>query len=322
MVKKKKIEKTDTVLKEFWRDNERFADLFNTILFEGSSVISPEELEEQDTDVSKVLSLSQSVRSLERTRDIVRKSNGVAEFVLLGIENQMKIHYAMPLRTMIYDGLTYLKEYDEVVKYNGSQKGQGLSSAEFLSGFRKADRLHPVITLVIYYGEEEWDGPFALKDMLQVPEGLNRFVSDYQMNLLNIHDSDKYQFKNTDIEVVFDVIRKLYKNQYQELKAAYDDKTIPYELFQVITAVTNAKEWLGKAVYEENGEVSMCRALEEWISQGRDEGRIAGKNEGRIEGIRELIANMLQNGMSAEEIVRYAGVSPAVVAEMQKNICV
>ena len=31
---------------------------------------------------------------------------------------------------------------------------------------RKEDRLHPVITLTVYYGEKQWDGPYSLKDMI------------------------------------------------------------------------------------------------------------------------------------------------------------
>ncbi len=54
MTAKSKI-KTDTVLKDFWRDNARFADLFNAALFQGKQVIHPDELEELDTDFSSIL---------------------------------------------------------------------------------------------------------------------------------------------------------------------------------------------------------------------------------------------------------------------------
>ncbi|RHO24211.1 hypothetical protein DW212_09645, partial [Eubacterium sp. AM18-10LB-B] len=37
---------------------------------------------------------------------------------------------------------------------------------EFLSGMRKEERIHPVFTLVVYYGEKPWDGPRRLKDMM------------------------------------------------------------------------------------------------------------------------------------------------------------
>lgn len=42
--------KPDTVLKNYWRNNERFADLFNAVLFGGKQVISPGELEDVDTE--------------------------------------------------------------------------------------------------------------------------------------------------------------------------------------------------------------------------------------------------------------------------------
>ena len=38
MSKKNKI-KPDVVMKEFWRVNERFADLFNAVLFKGKCVL-------------------------------------------------------------------------------------------------------------------------------------------------------------------------------------------------------------------------------------------------------------------------------------------
>ena len=39
MAKKKQDLKPDTVLKNYWSDNEQFADLFNAVLFDGRQVI-------------------------------------------------------------------------------------------------------------------------------------------------------------------------------------------------------------------------------------------------------------------------------------------
>ena len=61
----------------------------------------------------------------------------------------------MPLRTMSYDVAEYEKQ-----AYLTRQKVKGkknLSPSEFLSGFRKTDRLHPCITLVLFWGDN-WDG--------------------------------------------------------------------------------------------------------------------------------------------------------------------
>ncbi|MCX4326081.1 MAG: hypothetical protein OSJ45_02165 [Lachnospiraceae bacterium] len=47
--------KPDTVVKNYWRNNEQFADFFNAVLFNGEQVIKPEELEDVDTEESSVL---------------------------------------------------------------------------------------------------------------------------------------------------------------------------------------------------------------------------------------------------------------------------
>ena len=73
----KKIDKPDTAMKTFWRNNERFADLFNAVAFNGRQVINPDELTEMDTDVSGVIQFTDYNESLVRTRDIIKSSTMV-----------------------------------------------------------------------------------------------------------------------------------------------------------------------------------------------------------------------------------------------------
>ena len=47
--------KPDTILKNYWSNNEQFADLFNAVLFDGKQMIKPDELEEMDTEESTIL---------------------------------------------------------------------------------------------------------------------------------------------------------------------------------------------------------------------------------------------------------------------------
>ena len=74
---------------------------------------------------------------------------------------------------------------------------------------RKEDRLHSVITLTVYYGEKQWDGPYCLKDMIvEMPEEIAAIFSDYKMNLLEVRDSAKYVFNNADVQSVFEITKK------------------------------------------------------------------------------------------------------------------
>lgn len=103
MAEKKKV-KSDVVLKDFWRQNERFADLFNAVVFQGEEVLKPETLQEMDTDLSGTIRFRDYEESLVRTRDVVKKMAFGVEFAVLGIEAQQRIHYTMPLRALLYDG--------------------------------------------------------------------------------------------------------------------------------------------------------------------------------------------------------------------------
>ena len=93
--------KADIVLKNFWKDNAHFADLFNAVLFDGEQKLHPEDLREADVDLSSVLKFNGHIETIQRLRDVVKKTAYGMDFVIWGIENQQKIHYAMPLRHMI-----------------------------------------------------------------------------------------------------------------------------------------------------------------------------------------------------------------------------
>lgn len=104
-------------------------------------------------------------------------------------ENQSKIHYAMPLRHMLGDAFSYLKEYNEIAKKYKGEKPRGTPD-EFLSKMKKSDRLHSVLTICIYYGETPWDGPRSLIDMLDIPEAFKPLISDYKFHLIELRKSE------------------------------------------------------------------------------------------------------------------------------------
>lgn len=99
MSKGKQELKPDIVVKNYWRNNEQFADFFNAVLFDGEQVIKPDELEDIDTEESSVLEHKEYAESIGASRDNVKirkKSTRYdVEFVILGMEGQESIHYAM-----------------------------------------------------------------------------------------------------------------------------------------------------------------------------------------------------------------------------------
>lgn len=280
--------KSDVIFKEFWRNNERFADLFNAVVFGGREVIKPEILQEIDVDVSGVIQMKDYKETLTRIRDVVKKTAYGTEFVVLGVESQQHIHYAMPLRHMIYDAMSYLKEYQELTRKCGKDDGKKTTD-EFLSSMKKNERLHPVITLTIYYGEKEWDGPYCLRDMIvEMPEEIDSIFSDYKMNLLEVRDSGKYIFNNTDVQSVFEITRETFVGHFDAIREKYGDKELGAELLTMIGQMTGSKKLVSMGINKEAD--NMCTALEKLIEDGR--------NDGILTSVKNLMESM---GWTAEQ---------------------
>ena len=85
--------------------------MFNAALFDGEQVLKPNDLTEVDTDVSSLIKFNGHAETIQKILDVVKKTAYGIDFVLWGLENQAKIHYAMPLRHMVGDAFSYLKEY-------------------------------------------------------------------------------------------------------------------------------------------------------------------------------------------------------------------
>ena len=191
MTKKTQNLKPDTILKHYWNDNEQFADLFNAVLFGGKPLISPDELEDVDSEESVVMGHRGYAETVKASRDSVKvqKNSSVhgVRFVLLGLEHQEHIHYAMPMRVMGYDYGAYKKQYDSNAKKY--KDATGMEEDEYLSRMKKTDKLMPVITVVVYYGEKAWDGAKTLHEMLLIPEEMKPYVNNYRMLLVEAREN-------------------------------------------------------------------------------------------------------------------------------------
>lgn len=287
----------DVSLKTFWRDNKHFADLFNTTVFNGKQVLKPNKLTEMDTDVSATIQSKSYNESITRNRDVVKKMSDGVEFNILGLEIQDKTHYAMPLRTMTYDALGYIKEYNDIKKQHKLNKDSFSSHEEFLSGINKSDRFHPIITLVLYYGESLWDGPTCLSDMMiSMPDNIKAYFSDYKLNLVQILDSDKYTFYNEDVRDVFNIARSIYNKDIDSIFSEYKTRNVDNEVIKLISVLTATPQIMNLCKpNEQGGKVNMCKAMEELKAEWQ--------GESKKEEVQKAIISMLEFGITKEQIL-------------------
>lgn len=291
----------DVSLKTFWCDNEHFADLFNATVFNGKQVLKPDKLTEMDTDVSATIHSKSYNESITRNRDVVKKMSDGVEFNILGLEIQDKTHYAMPLRTMTYDALGYIKEYNDIKKHHKLNKDSFSSHEEFLSGINKSDRFHPIITLVLYYGESLWDGPTCLSDMMiSMPDNIKAYFSDYKLNLVQILDSDKYTFYNEDVRDVFNIIRNIYNDDFDSIYREYESRNVDIDVMELICNITSVPKLMDLCTdTEQGGTVNMCEAMKRFQAECESKGMKEGIDSEKVNSI----ISMLEFGITKEQIL-------------------
>lgn len=93
----------NAAVKQWIERPDRFADLFNGYVFQGEQVILPEELEPVSGESDILLTDKEGkAQEIARHRDVIMRWKKEAVFVMLACENQEEVHYAMPVRNMVW----------------------------------------------------------------------------------------------------------------------------------------------------------------------------------------------------------------------------
>lgn len=149
-------------------------------------------------------------------------SDGTA-YQILDIGNQQAIHYAMPLRTLMYETLSYVRQVAD--RANELKKTKKYSNTGvFLSGWKKDDRLKPCYTIVIYWGKDRWDGPRSLADIMEFDAECkmsNKFRDYPAMHLICVNELDAHGLeglRHEEVHEVFDKVNAIYQKDIKDLQ--------------------------------------------------------------------------------------------------------
>ena len=270
---------------------EIFADLINGTIFEGKPVLQAAELE-MISPHSGIMKKKEKGKAgaIEREGDIRMKAGIGTCIVWFANETQNKVHYAMPVRTMLYDALEYTKQIQDLEKQH-KEDGSVLETAELLSGLTKEDRLEPVITTVLYLGES-WDGAMSLYDLLKIDledpvyEELKEYLPNYRINLLCAADMPHTERFCTCLQHIFNMLK--YKEEKELLKEYIEkhrtdlDKMDSVEMMAALVMLGEQKrvEQLLEGKNEEEEEITVCKAIEEMIQDGIEQGIEQGMEQG------------------------------------------
>ncbi|MDD3218409.1 MAG: Rpn family recombination-promoting nuclease/putative transposase [Lachnospiraceae bacterium] len=264
----------DTLSKEYVSRADVFADAMNYYLYQGKQVIKPDDLSEQDiTEIAIPYNDDTDVIiPVQKLRDILKlctiKTIENTTYVLLGIENQANIHYALPIRTMLYDVLNYADQTKKLAENNKKHK-RLKNSDEYLSGLQKNDKLKPVITTVLYWGAKDWDGPRSLHEMLDIDDSLKKFVQDYHINIIVPKEIENFEKFHSGLRYLLQFI-KCSDNQKEMSKLLKEEtsfRSLEYLEAQLLGKVTGISLKTGS---EEGGKFDMCKAWEDHAKEVRE----------------------------------------------------
>lgn len=314
-----RMAKKAAIVGQWMKNRRRFANVFNAKVFDGAQIIKPEELEPIEGETHMLIQTKDGKKQeIHRYRDITMRWKGKMDLMILVCENQDKIHYAMPVRTMIYDGLSYVQQMK--LMWDLRDETEEITDDEFLSKFCKDDKICPVITLVFYFGEKEWDASldlywmFEIEEILRANDDLRKYIPNYTINLIDAERLENLALFQTDLQVIFGLLK--CRKDKQKLKQYVKDnkvffKSVDMDTGMVIGAFMNSSNIMnGMRNQDEGGKVDMCKAMEDWAAEERLEGKLEGEENKLVDQIRKklekgkVIATIADEVEETEEVVR------------------
>ena len=313
----------DTATKQYISEVEVFADAFNYLIYDSEQVIKPEQLTDMDT-TQYVIPYHEDEKgkpeAAQKYRDTLKtlavKTDDRYTYLVLGIENQSHVHYAMPVRNMLYDAMQLEKQVRDLASQH-RKEGKNGTSEEYLSGMKKEDRLSPVITLVINFGGKKWDAPLSLREMYgEQPEKVLPFIQDYRVFMI-----DPMEMSDNDLQKLNSSLREVLAYiKYQRDKARMEKLLNEDSKFScletnaalVINAMTNA----GIAIDPNKEVVNMCEAIRQMV----DEGISMGQKQGSLNEKMTIARRVLELKMPEEQVISVTKLTKQEVEELSKTI--
>lgn len=319
--------RADTVTKDFISDANVFSDVFNYYIYGGQQVIRPEQLTPQDSvKIALPYGADGKTVPIQRFRDAQKlytaMTDGEVEYVLYGIESQEEIHYAMPVKNNLYDALDYVvqvektgKAHREAMKREREEREAGETeenvslkkpnSGEFLGGFWKEDKLMPSVTVTIYFGSDQWDGPLNLFEMIEVEDPkLFSFMDNYQVRLIApalMTDEEIMKFQTNLREVLLFIKYSKDKEKLRDILIMNEKRFREVErgAADVIKVITNS----GLKYDEKELKIDVCQAIKEM----REESQKEGEDIGVLKKAQEDARNFYRLGVKLEIIAEGVG---------------
>ena len=229
----------------------------------------------------------------------------------------MRTSVFLPVKNMVYDALKYAGQVENSARSHREAKQWPSTSGEYLTGFYKADRLIPVITVVVYFGSDTWNAPRSLHEMLSIQDpAILSLVPDYRINLFSpaeIKDEELNKLQSNLREVMLFIKYAKDKRKLKELTSENSSfQSLELKAARVIDSITG----INLRFTETERSVNMCQAVQEMCDDAHAKGHAQGLQDQAL-----LTAQrMLQDSrFSPEDISRFSGLPLEDVLKLREK---
>ena len=268
-----------------------YADFWNGTVFRGKRKIKIWQLQRHDREYYK--SKNKKGKAGNVRRDVQMHCKGKQD-VLLGVEVMATLDYTIPVKVMDYNVQELQRQIKDIRQRNREEKKD--KAGVYLYGFRKTDKLLPVHTIGLYCGDEAYDGPEGILDMMDVEDmgkDFRKLLKDYRVQIYNLKDlqEENYETSLREIIAIFkrSKDREAMKRYYLEHKERFRELD---EISIDTMGVLIGKKSL-KLFPQEEGGLDMCKAFEDEREEGREEGELIGREKGAF----AMLCSLVKDGI-------------------------
>ena len=267
--------------------DEVFADIYNSLCFNGENIIKPDDL--SSASVTTAFISNDVTRGLISDVSKIYKNSNLT-LALLNIENQSTEDSDMPFRIIGYEG----------AKYN----------SQLISG---SDERYAVATLVLNFNtKKRWSTPKSIKESLKnkYPIELDEYINDYKVNVIDVAFMDKEDIEKLNSD--FKAVAKYYylkRNNIEDFEELGDcNLKYPVQTFATMKALTGDSRFeIAYNDYVETHKDDKRVTMEKILDTIEARGEARGEAKGKELQAKETAINLKNMNMDEETIAKAVG---------------
>ena len=267
--------------------DEVFADIYNSLCFNGENIIKPDDL--SSASVTTAFISNDVTRGLISDVSKIYKNSNLT-LALLNIENQSTEDSDMPFRIIGYEG----------AKYN----------SQLISG---SNERYAVATLVLNFNtKKRWSTPKSIKESLKnkYPIELDEYINDYKVNVIDVAFMDKEDIEKLNSD--FKAVAKYYylkRNNIEDFEELGEcNLKYPVQTFATMKALTGDSRFeTAYNDYVETHKDDKGVTMEKILDTIEARGEARGEAKGKELQAKETAINLKNMNMDEETIAKAVG---------------